>query len=441
MNLFEKAEYLIDLIEAAGYEAYEVGGCVRDRIMCRECSDVDIASSAPPRELEKILAAHDIKFVETGLKHGTVTAVYGGDTFEITAFRTDGSYTDSRHPETVTFVSDIRQDLARRDFTVNAAAYNHKRGLVDIFSSRADIENKIIRAVGNPDKRFREDALRILRALRFASVLGFDIEEETKKALFDNKELLKNISAERIFAELSKLLLGRNVFKILCDYKEIIAVVIPEIAPCFDFEQRTRWHLYDVWTHTCKAIEQSPPDLALRVTMLLHDIGKPYSRTTDENGTDHFKGHQKKSAELAEPVLKRLKVPTQLYKRAMFLIPIHDMHIGTDRVSVRRWLSVAGERGLLDLVAVKRADKLAQNPEMTAAELERLDITEEMIHTVISSGDAYRVSDLAVSGDDLISLGYRGKKIGIALDDVLSKVIADELPNTREAIMSYLGFK
>lgn len=441
MNTREKAEHLMDLLETDGYEAYEVGGCVRDMIMNRRCSDIDITTSAFPDETERILEKNNIQFFETGLKHGTVTAVLDGENFEITTYRVDGAYSDSRHPESVLFVRNIEEDLSRRDFTVNAVAYNPKKGFVDLFGGRADIENKRIRAVGDPDKRFCEDALRIMRAIRFSSVLGFNIEEETKKALFKNKELLLHISAERIFTELSKLLLGDNVYTVLVEYREILAVVIPEISACFDFPQRTKWHLYDVWRHTCKTVEASPKDLGLRLTMLLHDIGKPYSRTTDDRGVDHFKGHQAVSADLARNVLKRLKISKALYDRVMCLIPIHDMHIGIHRKNVKRWLFELGEERLLDLVYVKRADKMGQNPEMTGQELANLEITEELIHSIIEEGEAFTVKDLAVNGFDLMSLGFTGKEIGCRLDDILTKVISEEIENNRDAILTYLENK
>lgn len=439
MTLQEKAEFIISVIEKNGFEAYQVGGCVRDFLMKRSCDDIDITTSAKPFELEKILDENKIKYFETGLKHGTVTAVIDNDNFEITTYRTDGTYNDSRHPESVTFVTSLEDDLSRRDFTVNAMAYNKSRGIVDLFGGQADIENRLIKTVGDPDKRFNEDALRIMRAIRFASVLGFDIEDNTKKSIFKNKELLKNISAERLFTELSKLLLGDNAFNVLLEYREVLAVIIPEIKDTFDFPQRTKWHLYDVWTHTCKTVEQSPKDLALRLTMLLHDIGKPFVRTTDDNGVDHFKGHQAVSAKMAEKALKRFKISNELYDRVMFLIPIHDMHIGTDKKKVKKWLSEVGEDRLLDLVSVKRADKLGQNPEMTGEELSNLVKTEKMIHLIVEEGEPLTVKDLDINGNDLISLGFKGKEIGEALSKILSLVISDELENKKEIIVHYIN--
>lgn len=438
MTFFEKSIFLIKIITSAGYEAYQVGGCVRDKIMGRELNDIDITTSATPAEIEKLLAENGVKYIETGLKHGTVTAVYDGSQFEITTYRTDGEYADSRHPESVEFVTNIGDDLARRDFTINALAHNPLTGeTIDLFGGKRDIENKIIKAVGEPDRRFKEDALRIMRAIRFASVLGFDIEPNTEKALFENKELLKNISSERIFTELSKLLLGAKVFDVLVKYKEIIAVILPELEPTFACEQNTVWHLYNVYEHTCKTVEKSPADLALRLTMLLHDIGKPAVKTTDENGVDHFKGHQKVSAELAAPALKRLKISNQLYDRIMLIIPIHDIHIGTNKKNVKKWLNRLGEQGLADLIEVKRADKLGQNPAMTAQELANLEITQRLMDEIIAAGEPFNVRDLKINGFDLMALGYSGREIGAQLDRLLAAVMENEVENEKSALIEY----
>ncbi len=438
MTISKNAREIISALENAGYEAFLVGGCVRDYIMKRTCDDVDITTSATPDEIEKVLINNNIKFIETGLKHGTVTVLFNGDAFEVTTYRTDGDYKDNRHPENVRFVKNLSEDLARRDFTVNAMAYNDIAGLVDLYGGKEDIDNKIIRAVGDPDKRFNEDALRIMRAIRFASVLSFEIENETKQAVFKNKELLKNVSSERIFAELSKLLTGENVFNVLMEYREIMAIIIPELEPIFNIPQNTKWHIYDVWGHTCKAVEKAPKDLALRITMLLHDIGKAFSKTTDVNGTDHFKGHQKISAVYTENILKRLKVPNEIYDRVMFLVPIHDMHIGTDRKKIKKWLSKAGEQNLRDLIEVKRADKLAQNPQMAQRELINLDITQAVLDEIIAEGEPFTVKDLAVNGNDMLSLGFQGKQIGNALNTLLDKVINDELENKKDDLISYV---
>lgn len=439
MTLFEKANYLIDIIEKAGFEAYQVGGCVRDYFMQKECNDIDITTSAKPLELEEILKNNNIKYIETGLKHGTVTAVFENDNFEITTYRCDGEYNDNRHPESVTFVREIDDDLSRRDFTINAIAYNpNKNEIVDLFGGREDIKNKVIKTVGNADERFNEDALRIMRAIRFASTLGFEIEEKTKNAVFKNKELLRNVASERIFTELVKLLMGDNVFSVLTEYKEVIAVIIPELIPTFTCKQNTVWHLFDVYTHTAKTVEMSPKIPEIRLIMLLHDIGKPVAKTTDENGVDHFKGHQKISAEMSAPILKRFKVSNEIFNRVMLIIPIHDIHIGRDKKNIKKWLNKLGEQGMYDLISVKRADKLGQNPKMTGEELSNLEITEKYLNEIIVSKEPYSIKDLKINGFDLINLGYKGKQIGEILNIVLQNVISGELENEKSAELDFV---
>lgn len=437
MFLSDGAEYLIDIIEKENYEAFAVGGCVRDYLMKRVSSDIDITTNAEPYVLENILKKNNVRYIETGLKHGTVTAVSGGENYEITTYRTDGEYSDNRHPEQVRFVKNLSDDLARRDFTMNAIAYNSEKGIVDLYGGCSDIENKMIRAVGDADRRFNEDALRIMRAVRFSSVLSFDIEENTRNAIFKNKELLKNVSAERIFTELKKLLCGDNVFKVLTEYREVIAVIMPEISAMFDMPQNTKWHIYDVWGHTCKAVESAPKDAALRLTMLFHDIGKPYCRSTDEKGIDHYYGHAKVSEKISSPILKRLKVSNDIYNRVMELVPIHDAHIGTDKKSIKKWLSKIGEERLLDLVKVKRADKLAQNTELVQQELENLKITESMIYEIVEEGEPFCIKDLDINGNDLLSLGLKGKEVGEMLNLLLDEVISGKLENKKENLAAY----
>lgn len=437
MFLSDGAEYLIDIIEKENYEAFAVGGCVRDYLMKRVSSDIDITTNAEPYVLENILKKNNVRYIETGLKHGTVTAVSGGENYEITTYRTDGEYSDNRHPEQVRFVKNLSDDLARRDFTMNAIAYNSEKGIVDLYGGCSDIENKMIRAVGDADRRFNEDALRIMRAVRFSSVLSFDIEENTRNAIFKNKELLKNVSAERIFTELKKLLCGDNVFKVLTEYREVIAVIMPEISAMFDMPQNTKWHIYDVWGHTCKAVESAPKDAVLRLTMLFHDIGKPYCRSTDEKGIDHYYGHAKVSEKISSPILKRLKVSNDIYNRVMELVPIHDAHIGTDKKSIKKWLSKIGEERLLDLVKVKRADKLAQNTELVQQELENLKITESMIYEIVEEGEPFCIKDLDINGNDLLSLGLKGKEVGEMLNLLLDEVISGKLENKKENLAAY----
>lgn len=439
MTIFEKANYLIETIENAGFEAYQVGGCVRDFFMKRKCDDIDITTSAKPGDLEKILAENNIKYIETGLKHGTVTAVFDGDNFEITTYRTDGEYIDNRHPENVSFVSNIDEDLSRRDFTINAIAYNpNKDEIVDLFGGRNDIENKIIKAVGNPDKRFKEDTLRIMRAVRFSSTLGFEIEENTKAALFRNKELLKNVSAERIFTELSKLLLGDNVFDVLTEYKEIMGVIIPELVPIFTCGQNTVWHIFDVYTHTAKTVEQSPRLLSLRLTMLLHDIGKPRMHTVDENGISHFKKHQFEGAYMAEKILKRLRIDNASAKYIYELIWEHDNRIPATKKSVRRFMAQHDFDFVMDYLEVRRADTYAQSDYKRQEKLAELDHIAELAMEIKEDNECIHICDLDINGKDFIQMGFGGKDIGIGLELALNGVIDEKVENKKEELKGYI---
>lgn len=435
MRFTENGKKIISVLSAAGYKAYFVGGCVRDFFMRRPFNDIDIASSSTPIETETALSAACSRCIETGIKHGTVTAIINGESFEITTFRSDGEYKDNRHPENVSFVTDVKTDLARRDFTVNAMAYNENDGLVDVFGGIDDINNKIIRCVGNPDKRFNEDALRIIRALRFSSVLGFEIEENTQKSIFKNKDLLKNIAAERIFVELKKLLCGDNAESVLLKYKEVIAVVVPELAPCFDFAQNTKWHLYDVYTHIVKSVGFSPKTDYMRLTLLLHDIGKPYCLKVDDRGVDHFKGHQEKGAFLAERALRRLKCDNATLKKVVTLISVHDEKIYLDSKSIKYWLRRLGDSATLDFLDVKIADMESHNLEFAGHEVEELERIKQKAIEIINSGEPYRISDLKIRGNDLISVGISGKSISDALNYLVEKVSDDKSLNDKNTLL------
>lgn len=432
------AEIILNLLNENGFSAYIVGGCVRDFIMNKTGGDIDITTSALPSQTKCIMIKNNIKIIETGMKHGTVTAVLNHVPYEITTFRKDGNYLDSRHPENVSFVIDIKEDVARRDFTMNAVAYNKNEGFVDAFGGIKDIDNKIIRAVGKPDKRFKEDALRIMRAIRFASVLGFNIEENTKKALFKNKELLKNVSSERIFTELSKLLLGKNVLNVLDEYKDIIAVIIPEIAPTFTCAQNNPWHIYNVYEHVIHAVAAAPESLVIRLAMLLHDIGKPFVKTTDCKGIDHFKTHADESARIAEKVLKRLKVSNTVLDEVTTLVRFHQGIENVNDIRVKRWLSRIGVDYTRDLFETRIADLKAHNPEKTDYEIEMINLLKREIDEIVKNEEAFRISDLDISGNDLIALGFTGKEIGDMLNEVLALVVDDKLNNEKETITQYL---
>lgn len=434
----KNADKIINLLNSKGHKAYVVGGCVRDYILEKNGGDVDITTSAKPIVIEQILTEQGVKVVETGLKHGTVTAIIDSEQYEITTFRKDGDYEDNRHPQNVLFVDDVKEDLSRRDFTINAMAYNHSDGIVDLFGGKEDINNKLIRAVGNPNKRFNEDALRIMRAIRFSSVLGFEIEKETKKAVFDNKELLKNVSVERLYVELIKLLLGDNVLNVLSEYKDVIAVIIPELKQTFDCEQNTPWHIYNVYDHIINAVNYAPKNEVIRLTMLLHDIGKPFVKTTDSKGVDHFKTHAAAGAEIAKSVLKRFNVSNKIFDEVTTLVYYHQSIENVEKVKVKRWLSKLGEEYARDLFLVRIADLKAHNVVKTDYEIKMMYSFLEELDKIIARGDAVKISDLAVNGNDIKSLGYNGVEIGQKLKEILSLVVDDKLINDKNIIIKYI---
>ena len=431
-----EVENIIDTLMKSGYEAYAVGGCVRDSLMGKAPQDWDICTDARPEQTMRVFS--DKRVIETGLKHGTLALIIDGSSYEITTFRQDGEYRDNRRPDSVEFVSDIKKDLARRDFTINALAYNHMRGLVDCFGGVSDIENRMLRCVGSAKLRFEEDALRIMRALRFASTLGFEIERETDEAICLEKELLKNISSERISTELSKMLLGESVGKVLLKYGDTLAVVIPEIKPMFGFKQNTPYHYLDVWEHTVKSVEEAPKDLTLRLTMLLHDIGKP-SCYKFFDGKGHFHGHPGVSLEMAKRILTRLKYDNNTAYMVTTLVRYHDVRILPESKDVRRWLSRIGEEALRALIEVKRADKLAQAEIFRQPAQDTLDIISKKIDEIITQQGCFSLKTLAVDGSDLIALGIpEGKQIGESLSRLLDMVIDEKLPNDRECLLEYV---
>ena len=425
----------LEKLESAGYEAWVVGGSVRDFLRGHEPSDFDITTSALPEETMRVFSSERV--IETGIKHGTVTVISDGMPLEITTFRSDGEYTDGRHPTSVSFTRSLADDLSRRDFTVNAIAYSPKRGYTDLFGGFSDIENKIIRAVGDPCVRFSEDALRILRAIRFSSSLGFSVDGETKKAIFEKKELLRLISAERIREEMTRLIMGKNCVSVIREYIEVIGVFIPELLPTVGFDQRNPHHLYDVFEHSLRTLGATDYDEALRYAALLHDIGKVSCFFTDENGTGHFYGHEKVSAEMADGILLRLKFDNKTRGRIVNLIKYHDIRTEPSAKSVRRRIANYGYDGFLDLLKLKRADAIGQGTDKDDrialyAELEKI------ARELNDKDDCPSLKTLAVNGNDLKALGLCGKEIGHALNRALNAVIDERLPNEREAIINYI---
>ena len=427
------AERILTLLNQAGYKAYVVGGCVRDALLSRTPKDWDICTSALPDEMERVFRG--FRVVETGLKHGTLTVVLDGIPYEITTFRVDGAYTDHRHPDGVTFVTDVREDLARRDFTVNAMAYHPAEGLIDAFGGQEDLQRKVIRCVGQPEERFREDALRILRALRFASVYGFTIDEETAKATHKLKETLNLVAAERIQAELGKLLGGQGCGDILRAYRDILGQILPQLIPMFDFPQCTPHHRFDVWEHTVRSVENVPATEVLRFAMLLHDAGKPATFTRDESGVGHFCGHAACSEKIAEAVMTRLRMDKATAQRVILLVKHHDIDLSTDGRLLKRRLNQFGEEALRQLIDVQEADQLAKGTCDRAEIRASAAALRQALDALLASAPCFTLKDLAVNGRDIAALGAKGSAIGDVLQHLLSCVMDDVLPNEKDSLL------
>ncbi len=425
------AKKAISELNKHGYEAYLVGGCVRDMLMGIEPHDYDITTSASPDEMKEVFKNERV--IETGIKHGTLTVFYDSEPLEITTYRIDGEYKDNRHPTSVEFTRNLSDDLSRRDFTVNALAYNERDGIIDLFGGRSDIENHIIRAVGDAKTRFTEDALRIFRAARFSSTLGFEIEQETKKAMIECAHLLNNISAERINTELTKLLLGKNVKNAIIENYEVLGVLIPEYLKMKGFDQKNKWHIYDILTHTAVAVEASLKVPHIRLALLLHDTGKVHTFFTDENGVGHFWGHNEKSAEIARDFLNKYKYDNFTKDAVYSLVKIHDTPIQEDKGFIKKRLNRLGTDRFFDLIEIQRADNKAQNPELV--NLQRIDNIEKMAREIVRE-ECFSLASLKVNGKDLISIGItEGKKIGYVLNALLDEVIEDKLKNEREELL------
>lgn len=420
-------------LEELGYECWAVGGCVRDAALLRQPHDWDLTTSALPQEISAAFPGCTQN--TAGMKHGTIGVLLDGQMLEITTYRVDGAYTDARHPDGVSFTRSLREDLARRDFTINAMALHPEKGLFDPFGGLSDLREGRLRAVGEPDKRMQDDALRILRGLRFMSRLGFQADARTEDAFRENRALLGHISAERISAELTGILVGEHVYEVLTSYPDVIGTVLPEVQPMAGFDQHTPYHLYDVWGHTALAVQSVPAEPLLRWVMLLHDIGKPGRFTMDEHGVGHFKGHAILSAEMAEDILRRMKMPRRFIGEAVPLIRWHDLNIPAEVKPLRRWMARLGEEQLLRLWQVKRADNLAQN-RAKSDRTEELNALEALSIELIAEQPCLEVKDLAVSGKDLLSLGMQpGPEIGRTLQRLLQAVLDGETENDRETLL------
>jgi len=433
LNLPVPVEKAFKQLESCGFCGYLVGGCVRDFLLGTLPTDFDMTTDATPTEILDCFADHRV--VETGIRHGTITVIIEGMAIEITTHRIEGDYSDSRHPDAVKFTRNLADDLARRDFTINAMAYHPQKGLIDCFGGAADLKKEIIRGVGDPHKRMAEDALRMLRGLRFAAVLGFALEAETSTAIRQNCGQLRNISAERIAAELSKLICGKNAKAIILTETAVLGVVIPELLPAKNFDQMNPHHCYDVLTHTAVAMATLAPVPRLRWAMLFHDLGKPQTFTRDDAGVGHFKGHSKISEAMARKRLTTLRISKNTVEQVCLLVKYHDTLIDEDKTSVKRWLNRLTEPLFRDLIEIKRGDNLAQAPEYRGrlASLQRL---EALLDQVIAEKACFSLKDLAVNGNDLIGLGIEnGTEIGRILKQLLEGVIEEAYQNEKDILI------
>ena len=435
MTVPDYVQFCINRLESAGFAAYAVGGCVRDSLLGLTPQDFDLCTAALPEQTEAVFS--DCRLILAGKKHGTVAVVTDGGIVEITTFRTEGNYSDNRHPEWVKFVPDIREDLARRDFTVNAMAFSPTRGFTDPFGGRADLENRILRAVGDPGTRFREDSLRILRGVRFAVKYGLRVEDHTMEAMVRLRHLMANLARERVFDELCKLLLLVNAPDLL-RFAPILAAVIPELEPMLGFDQRSPHHAYDLFTHTAHVCAAVPAELPLRWTALLHDTGKIPTFTTDDTGRGHFYGHAGESAKIANDVLHRLKAPTALREQVVNLIGLHMTKIQPERKSVRRWLSRLGAGTMEALLQLQEAD-MGSKGTGKPGELEQFAQLRALMAELQAEDACLSLKDLAVNGHDLMALGFSGREIGKKLDFLLSLVLDEKVENTKEALLAQIA--
>jgi tRNA nucleotidyltransferase (CCA-adding enzyme) len=427
-------KFIINRLNNHGYEAFAVGGCIRDSILCFTPKDWDICTDADPNRILDCFT--ELKTIHTGIKYGTVSVVLNDKTYDVTTYRTDGIYSDNRHPDRVVFIKSLKEDLSRRDFTINAMAYNDRDGFIDYFEGENDVYDKIIRCVGKCLKRFEEDALRILRALRFAATYNFTIEINTHYAIIGKKELLRNLHPQRIREELNKLLLCKGVEEILLQYSLVLAVVIPEIEPAIGYNQNNPYHIYDVWEHTVKSIAFSNDDLIVRLTMLLHDLSKAICYKNNTASSGYFYNHAVKSAEIAKQILERLKYDNDTIYNVYKLIFYHDTKISPDRIQIKRWLKKLGIQTFFRLLEVKKADAKAQNPLYLEKRLETYDKIFKQTNIILNQNLCFQLKDLNINGKDIILLGYKqGKEVGNILEYLLNLVIEEKVENKKNILI------
>lgn len=429
------ANEIIHSLQNNGYEAFLVGGCVRDSILNRPIHDYDITTSATPDEMMEVFK--DKRIIETGLQHGTITILIDGEAYECTTYRIDGNYSDSRRPDSVTFTRSLEEDLKRRDFTINAMAYNDEVGLIDPFNGMKDIKYHKIRCVGRAKDRFSEDALRILRAIRFASQLGFVLESDTDWNISKMYKNLENISIERINSEFCKIAASSGFCVQMVLYYEVFSLFIPEIKDMFGFQQNNPCHMYDVWNHTVHALEYcESDDLVTRLAVFFHDIGKPHCYQDGEDGIRHFKGHGRVSADMTDKIMKRLRFDNDTREKVVELVYYHDATFEMGKKYVKRWLNKIGEEQFGRLLNVRRADIKAQADINQETRLQKIDNIEYILEEVLQDDECFSLKDLAVNGKDLITIGYKpGKEIGEVLNNLLDSVISGEYKNEKEKLL------
>lgn len=431
------ADNLIFMLEDAGYEAYYVGGYVRDLLMQRAPGDIDIAASATTDEMKRVFDSYVC--VETGIQHGTLTVLTkDGISVEITSYRTEKGYSDCRHPDEVRFVRDLGEDLGRRDFTMNSVAMDVRGNVIDLFGGRKDIRDMVIRAVGDPDIRFREDALRIMRALRFASTLDFEIEAETAAALMRNRRLLREISAERIYGELTKLVTGRGAGRVVRRYSEVLGVVLPELLTMKGFDQCNPYHRYDVLEHCIRTMERIRGGAPIKIAALFHDAGKPVTFALDEKGIGHMYGHAAAGEKIVREIMNRLRADKKTVEHVCGLVKYHDLIFEKDERLLKRWMNRYKPEFLLEILELKRADNFATG-NMSDELAGKFDEVEYMIHSILDAGECFSLKDLVLNGNDIIALSASrtgGPWVGQVLTALLNEVIDGALLNERQAMTS-----
>lgn len=435
VNIPSDANEIIHTLQNHGHSAYVVGGCVRDSILGRIPHDWDICTSATPNKMLEIFK--DRRVIETGLQHGTITIVVNNEPYEVTTYRIDGAYSDNRRPDSVTFTDKLVEDLRRRDFTINAMAYNDDEGLIDPFDGLKDIEWKKIRCVGSAKDRFGEDALRILRAIRFASQLEFAMMPETLYEINQQYKNLENISIERINSEFCKIASSSDFCVQMVLFQDVFALFIPELKDMFDFPQNNPYHDYDVYGHTIHAVEHcESDDLTVRLAVFFHDIGKPHSYQDGEDGIRHFKGHGRVSAEITDNIMKRLRFDNETRNNVVELVYYHDATFEVGKKYVKRWLNKIGEEQFRRLLEVRKADILGQKPNFEQSRIGKVNTIEQILEEVLQEDECFSLKDLAVNGKDLMDIGYKsGRQLGAALQGLLDCVIGEEVNNNKEELL------